>query len=143
MLLLVCLRFLFCGSFLRSALEDRTYPYIYIYTVGTIGVLAVLELLSFKYPRSTPEPKCAIDWLAEKFGRASVNILFIFLIGTSISGLTGQANAETEKDYLVFGDALNVAVIRIYGDRVLGIAFDPKTKVLTGQAIMKKLDKDI
>lgn len=33
--------------------------------VGTIGVLAVLERLSFKYPRSTPEPKSAIDWLAE------------------------------------------------------------------------------
>jgi hypothetical protein len=56
--------------------------------------------------------------------------------------LTGTASGEMEKNYLLFAEAPNIAVIRIYGDKILAVVFDLKTKVLTGETIVRKIDKE-
>jgi hypothetical protein len=104
--------------------------------------LSYASSFCFNEGGSALEPESGVDWLAARFGRASLIAIFIFVMGSSLSGLSGTATGETEKTYLVFSDAPNVAVIRIYGDKIVAVLFDRKTKVLTGQAIVRKLDKE-
>lgn len=91
------------------------------------------------------------DWWRDRglFGR--VNLLFgpvatylvaIFLLGTLLAHEAGKAKGETQTEHLVLPDAPDVAVIRVYNDKIIAVPFDCETRTLRSQLVIRKIDAD-
>jgi len=66
-------------------------------------------------------------------------ILLLFLVGSLCANTAGKAAAETQKEYFVFADTPDFAVVRMYGDTIIAVQFDPKTKAVQSQVIVRKI----
>jgi len=66
-------------------------------------------------------------------------ILFSFF-----AWIYGRAKAETQIEYFLLSDSPEIAIIRIYSDRILAVPFDRKSKTFQAEVIIRKIDqKDI
>jgi hypothetical protein len=99
-------------------------------------------------PDTGPEPPTIIERIGVAFGRpagfAVVSFIALIIIGSALLFISGRAKAETQKDYFLFSDYPETAVIRIYSDRILAVPFDRGTKTIRPEVIIRKIDqKDI
>ena len=126
---------------LTYGLRPQDLPF-YIILLLFMGYMAIWRLR--RIPEQAP-------WLPGEYVANSIHkilgpvpffVLFLIVVGAWIAELTGRAKAETQKDYLVFGDRLDVAVIRIYDDRILAVRVDRKTKEIQPEVIIRKIEKD-
>ena len=73
------------------------------------------------------------------FGPGASFALFFLIMGTLIAGAVGKIMAERQTEYLVFADAPNFAIIRIYGDTILAVPFDPVSRTVQSQLMIRKI----
>ena len=73
------------------------------------------------------------------FGPHAYNLFIFLIIGSVLSYTAGRAKSETQKEYFVFDDAPNVAVVRIYHDMIIAVPFDLGTKTIQSQIIIRKI----
>lgn len=73
------------------------------------------------------------------FGPAAYGLLLLFILGGSLAYTAGRAKATTQKEYFVFADAPNIAVIRMYHDTILAVPFDRKTRTVQAQVVIRKI----
>jgi len=70
-------------------------------------------------------------------------ILSVFLLGT-LANIIGMTQAQNRKEYFETDNQKNVAIVRINGDSMLGVSYDPKTKKILEQVSIQYIDsKDI
>jgi len=73
------------------------------------------------------------------FGPAAYSLLLLFILGSFLAHSAGRAKAVTQKDFFVFIDTPDIAVIRMNRDMILAIPFDRKTKILERQVVIRKI----
>lgn len=73
------------------------------------------------------------------FGPAAYYLLLLFVLGSLLAHMAGRAKAETQKEYFVFADAPDVAVVRMYHDTIIGVSFDRGTRYVQSQIIVRKI----
>ena len=73
------------------------------------------------------------------FGPAAYGLLVLFILGSRLTYTAGAAKAATQKEYFVFADAPDIAVIRMYHDTILAVPFDRKTRTVQAQVIIRKI----
>lgn len=90
------------------------------------------------------------DYVAESspltdVARFSPLVLNCF-IGTTIAcvvaGAIGAANARWQKDFYVIASRPDVALVKSYGDLMIGIRYDENKKAATGEVLVFKIDHD-
>lgn len=99
-------------------------------------------------PGTGPEPPTIIERIGVAFGWpagfAVVSFIAFIIIGSVLLFILGRAKAETQKSYFLFSDYPEIAVIRIYSDRILAVPFDRKSKTIRSEVIIRKIDqKDV
>jgi hypothetical protein len=73
------------------------------------------------------------------FGPAAYGLLVLFVLGGMLAHTAGRANAETQEEYFIFANAPDVAVVRVYNDRVIGVSFDRGTRDVQPQVTVQKI----
>ncbi len=101
-----------------------------------------LALSAIEFLPKTPQTATALDGIIAKVGKNVARMVISILVLNWLALLTGMAAARNDTDFLVPADNPNSAIIRIYGDKIIAVSFDRKTKMLTGEVLMWKLDKD-
>jgi hypothetical protein len=99
-------------------------------------------------PDTGPEPPTIIERIAGAFGPPAafsvVTFIAFIIIASVLASISGLAKAANQKDYFLFSDYPEIAVIRIYSDRILAVPFDRGTKTIRPEVIIRKIDqKDI
>jgi hypothetical protein len=77
--------------------------------------------------------------ISSAFGPAAYGLLLLFALGTALAHTAGRAKAETQEEFFVFTDASDVAVVRVYGDTVIGVSFDRGTRNVQPQVTVRKI----
>ncbi len=72
-------------------------------------------------------------------GTSGSFVLLLSLVGSLCAHRAGQAAAETQKEYFVFADAPDFAVVRMYSDTIIRVQFDRKTKAVQPRVIVRKI----
>jgi hypothetical protein len=65
--------------------------------------------------------------LRNRFGKDSVIIVMVFMIGLSISVSAGMGEAIQQKNFLVTNTTPELVILRIYGDNLICVPFDKNT----------------
>lgn len=73
------------------------------------------------------------------FGPAAYGLLVLFLLGSMLAHTAGRAKATTQKEYVVFADGPDIAVVRMYRDVILAVPFDRKTRTVQGEVVIRKI----
>jgi hypothetical protein len=99
-------------------------------------------------PDTGPEPPTIIDRIAVALGRpaglAVLGFIAFIIVASILVYIAGRAKAERQKAYFLFSDYPEIAVIRIYSDRILAVPFDRRSKTVRPEVIIRKIDqKDI
>ena len=134
------------------------FPFVYFVNYGFrledwpfyAGVLAAIALFEFVWPilyyRSRPT---VAERLLEFEDALQIGVpayisvvILLFLLGTYNAYLHGRVTAERQSTYLVFEDAPDVAVIRVYSDIILAVPFDSKTRTVKRQVLLRKIGED-
>jgi hypothetical protein len=78
------------------------------------------------------------------FGPRAYGMVAMLILFSIIVWIYGRAKAETQKEYFLLSDYPEIAVIRIYSDRILAVPFDRGNKTFRPELIIRKIDeKDI
>jgi hypothetical protein len=64
------------------------------------------------------------------------------MLGTWFAHEMGKTMATNQRGYVVFAKEPEIAVIRIYGDTIIAVPFDLKTKTIRPQIIIRKIATD-
>jgi hypothetical protein len=145
----------------------RTQDWVYygIFLVFIVILELVWPLLVFRKKGSlrerfiadeiaeaSPQERTIFGRIFDAFGPGAYGLLLLFVIGSLLAHTAGRAKAETQKEYFVFADAPDVAVVRIYHDTIIAVPFDRRTRTIQSQVIVWKigtekvaltLDKDV
>lgn len=73
------------------------------------------------------------------FGPAAYGLFVLLILGGSLAHTAGRAKASTQREYFVFADAPDIAVVRMYHDTILAVPYDKKTRTVKAQVIIRKI----
>ena len=93
--------------------------------------------------RST-RPTTFMQGLSQAFGPHAYGVTAIVICLSGLACISGFGEAATQKVYFLFTDDRELAVVRIYSDRILAVPFDRGSKIFKPELIIRKIDqKDI
>lgn len=129
---------------------------LYVFWIVFIGIFEFLWPLLVYHDKPTLRERFIADEIAESrvrargvasrifaaFGPAAYGLLVLFVLGGTLAYTAGRAKATTQKEFFVFAEAPNTAVIRIYGDMILAAPFDKETKTLQAKVVIRKIGID-
>ncbi|HEV8725306.1 MAG TPA: hypothetical protein VGW77_32215 [Candidatus Binatia bacterium] len=120
--------------------------YLYLVFVTLSAFVAAVEFLPFSRPeqavlalRSRP---MAIELIAKALGPTAATLMASLFLASVLAWIAGRAKAETQEAYFLFSDYPEIAVIRIYSDRILAVPFDRATKTIRPEVVIRKIDKE-
>jgi hypothetical protein len=120
-------------------------PAIYV----SLNIILVALLVRSRWNRfvlafRSTRPTTLMQGISQAFGPRAYRITAIVILLSALACITGFGKAATQKVYFLFPDSSEIAVIRIYSDRILAVPFDRGTKTVRPEVIIRKIDqKDI
>lgn len=87
----------------------------------------------------TKEASPALDAIEARFGVAPIAAFFLMYLAGLIAFVSGSAVARLQTTFHVSIDRENLAIVRSYGDYVVGFEVDPAQRRATGRYVVQKL----
>src|SRR5688572_29010745 len=104
---------------------------------------AFLTVVLFSYQTVIDEslnssPPTLIDIVRTASGPTGYTFILWAFMGTFLASIAGMAKGATQKEFFLFSDYPEIAVIRIYGDRILALPVDRKSKTVKQRLIIRR-----
>jgi hypothetical protein len=80
--------------------------------------------------------------LAAAVGERGIQLFLFALLSCFIAASVGTATARTQKKFQIIAARPDLALVKSYGDLMIGIKFDESKKAATGEIVVFKMDHD-
>jgi hypothetical protein len=97
------------------------------------------EKLRYQEEFESQQKKSHLSNVFSRLGVSSAIVFVTLIYSLFIAYSCGRAAAKKQESFLVLKETSNVAVLRIYGDNLVGAAYDGKSKKLTGEFLLRKV----
>ncbi|MHB1011046.1 MAG: hypothetical protein ACYC1E_17885, partial [Propionibacteriaceae bacterium] len=83
-----------------------------------------------------------ITWIVKIVDPYVVVVLLLVLFLGNIAGIVGKGDAEKKLEYYLPSDNENMAIVRIYEDKMIGVMFDADSKEVQKHTFIKNVGAD-